>query len=81
MSYHEWKSLARHKGAEASFVWVRHTQAGAEGNHEDSDCEKLQALLESNFVKPISGRADVARFGEVALEAANNFLEDNNVID
>ena len=79
MSYHEWKSLARCKDAEASIVWVRDTQAGAEG--KDSDCEKLQALPESNSVKPTSGRADVARFGEASLEAAKNFLEDNKVID
>ena len=81
MSYHEWKSLARCKDAEASIVWVRDTQAGAEGNREDSDYEKLQALPESDSVKPTSGRADVARFGEASLEAAKNFLEDNKVID
>jgi hypothetical protein len=52
VSYHEWKSLARRKDAEASIVWVRDTQAGAEGNHEDSDYEKLQALPESDSVKP-----------------------------
>ena len=50
MSYHEWKSLA--KDAEASIVWVRDTQAGAEGNREDSEYEKLQALPESDSVKP-----------------------------
>ena len=81
MSYHEWKSLARHKDAEASIVWVRDTQAGAEGNRKDSDYEKLQALPESNSVKPTSGCADVARFGEASLEAAKNFLKDNKVID
>lgn len=81
MSYHEWKSLAIRKGTEASIVWVRDTQAGAEGNRADSDYEKLQALPESNSVKPTSGRADVARFGEASLEAAKNFLEDNKVID
>ena len=81
MSYHKWKSLARCKGAEASIVWVRDTQAGAEGNHEDSDYEKLQALPESKSVKPTSSRADGARFGEASLEAAKNFLEDNKVID
>ena len=52
VSYHEWKSLARRKDAEASIVWVRDTQAGAEGNREDSDYKKLQALPESNSVKP-----------------------------
>ena len=81
MSYHEWKSLARCKDAEASIVWVRDTQAGAEGNCEDSDYEKMHTLPESNSVKPTSGRADMARFGEASLEAAKNFLEDNKVID
>ena len=52
VSYHEWKSLARRKDAEASIVWVRNTQAGAEGNREDSNYEKLQALPESDSVKP-----------------------------
>ena len=37
VSYHKWKSLARCKGAEASVVWVRDTQVGAEGNRKDSD--------------------------------------------
>lgn len=52
VSYHEWKSLARRKGAEASIVWVRDTQAGAEGNRKDKDDEKLHALPESESVKP-----------------------------
>ena len=52
VSYHEWKSLARRKDAEASIVRVRDTQADAEGNREDSEYEKLQALPESNSVKP-----------------------------
>ena len=52
VSYHEWKSMARRKGAEASVVWVRDTQAGAEGNREDSEYEKMHALPESNSVKP-----------------------------
>ena len=52
VSYHEWKSLARHNDAEASIVWVRDTQAGAEGNREDSEYEKLQALPESDSMKP-----------------------------
>ena len=81
VSYHEWKSLARRKSAESSVVWVRDTQMGVEGNCEDMDDEKLHALSESNFVKPTSGCADVARFGEASLEAAKNFLEDNKVID
>ena len=81
MSYHEWKSLTRHKDAEASIVWVRDTQAGAEGNRKDSDYEKMHALPESNSVKPTSSRADVARFGEASLEAAKSFLEDNKVIE
>ena len=81
MSYHKWKSLARRKDAEASIVWVRDTQAGAEGNREDSEYVKTHALPESNSVKPTSGHADVAGFGEAGLEAAKNFLEDNKVID
>ena len=52
VSYHEWKSLARRKDAEASIVWVRDTQAGAEGNHKDSDYENMHALPESDYVKP-----------------------------
>ena len=52
VSYHEWKSLARRKDAGASIVWVRDTQAGAEGNRKDSDCEKMHALPESDSVKP-----------------------------
>ena len=81
VSYHKWKSLARRKGTEASVLWLRDTQVGSEGNHKDSDYEKLQALPESNSVKLTSGRADVARFGEASLEAAKNSLEDNQVID
>ena len=80
MSYHAWESLARCKDAEASIIWVRDTQVGAEGNREDSDYEKLQALPESNSVKPTSGCPDVARFGEAALEAAKNSLKDNKVM-
>ena len=52
VSYHEWKSLARRKDAEASIVWVRDTQAGAEGNREDMEDKKLHALPESESVKP-----------------------------
>ena len=74
-------TVRRYKDAEASIVWVRDTQAGAEGNREDSDYEKLQALPESNSVTPTSGCADMARFGETSLEVAKNFLEDNKVID
>ena len=59
MSYHEWKSLARRKDAEASIFWVRDTQAGAKGNREDMDDESLHALPESNSVKPASGCADM----------------------
>ena len=81
MSYRKWKSLARCKGAEASVVWVRDTQVGAEGKCQDSDYEMLHPLPESKYVKPTSGCADVARFGEASLEAAKNFLEDNKVID
>ena len=54
---------------------------GAEGNRKDSDYEKMHTLPESNSVKPTSGRADMARFGEASLEAAKNFLENNKVID
>ena len=53
VSYHEWKSLARRRATEASVVWVRDTQAGAEGNRKDSDYEKLLALPESDSVKLI----------------------------
>ena len=81
MSYHEWKILARCKDTEASIVWVRDTQAGAEGRREGNDYEKMHALPESNSVKPTLGRADMARFGEASLEAAKTFLEDNKVID
>ena len=81
MSYHKWKSLARRKDAEASIVWVRDTQAGAEGNREDSKYENVHALPESDSVKLNSGCTGVARFGEASLEAAKNFLEDNKVID
>ena len=52
VSYHKWKSLARCKGAEASVTWVRDTQVGVEGNRKDNDYEKLQALPESDSVKP-----------------------------
>ena len=52
VSHHEWKILARCKGAESSIVWVRDTQVGAEGNCKDSDYKKLQALPESDSVKP-----------------------------
>ena len=81
MSYHEWKSLARCKGTEASVVWVRDTQAGAEDNCKNRNYEKLQALAESNSMQPTSDHDDVVRFGDIALEAAKNFLEDNKVID
>ena len=50
--YHKWKSLARHKGTEASVIWVRDTQAGAAGNCKGMDYKKLQVLAESNAVKP-----------------------------
>ena len=52
VSYHEWKSLARRKGTEASVVWVRDTRVGAEDNRKDSDNKKLQALPENDSVKP-----------------------------
>ena len=53
----------------------------AEGNCKDSDYEKLHALPKINSVKPTSGRTDVIRFGEAALEAARKFIKDNKVID
>ena len=81
MSYHEWKNLPRCKGTGASVIWVRDIQAGPEGNCKDSDYKKLHAMPESNSVKSTSGRANMTRFGEAALEAAKNFLEDNKVID
>ena len=52
MAYHKWKSLTKRKGTEACIVWVRGTQAGVDANRADSDYEKLQALPESNSVKP-----------------------------
>ena len=73
--------MARCKGTEASVVWVRDTQVGAKGNCKNMNDEKLHALPESNSVKPTSGYADVARFGEAALESAKKFLKDNKVID
>ena len=81
VSYNKWKSLAKHKGAEASNLWVREAQAGADRCGQDMDYEKLQALTESNSVQLTSGCNDMARFGEVALEAAKNFLENKKVID
>ena len=81
VSYHKWKNLARSKGAEASVIWVRDTQVGAEGNCKESEYKKMHALPESNYVKPTSGCADVARFDEASLEAAKSFLKDNKVID
>ena len=35
------EELARHKGVEASIVWGKDPYAGAKGNHEDLDDEKL----------------------------------------
>ena len=81
VSYHEWKSLARCKGAEASIVWVRETQAGADNFTATTDTEKPKFLAKCNFTKTTSSSDDVARFSEVTLEAAKNFLEDNKVID
>ena len=62
MSYNEWKSLAKRKGAEASITWVREAQAGEDSCDEDADHEKPQELAESNSVMPISSCNDVARF-------------------
>ena len=49
VSYHERKNWQ--KGTEASIVWVRDTHVGVEGNREDSDYKKWQALPENNSVK------------------------------
>ena len=81
VSYHEWKSLARHKGAEASVVWVRETQVGADNFAAATDTEKLEFLAKCNFAKITSSPDDMARFEEVTLETAKNFHEDNKVID
>ena len=43
------------------------------------DDSKLHALPESKSVEPTSDCADVATFGEAALETARKFLEDNKV--
>ena len=37
--YHKWKSLAEHKGAEASVFWVREAQMGADSRNKDMDHE------------------------------------------
>ena len=37
VSYNEWKSLAKRKGAEASIVWEREAQVGADSCDEDMD--------------------------------------------
>ena len=60
---------------------MREAQADADNYNEDMHCKKLQALAESNSVKPTSGCDDMARFGEVALEVAKNSLKDNKVMD
>ena len=62
VSYHEWKSLARCKGAEASIVWVRETQAGADNFAATTDTEKPNFLAKCNFTKTTSSSDDVARF-------------------
>ena len=53
---------------------------GAEGNRENNDYKKMHALPESNSVKPISSRTNMARFGGAALEAVKRFFE-HKVID
>ena len=63
MFYNTWKSLAKHKGAEASIIWVREGQAGADSCDEDADHEKPQELAECNSVMPTLGHTDVAKFG------------------
>ena len=64
VSYHEWKSLVKCKGTEASVVWVRDAQACAEGNRKVRHDDKLHALPESTSEKPTSGHANMARFSE-----------------
>ena len=81
MSYHEWKTLARCKVTEASTVWVKEAQAGANSCDEDADNKKPQVLVEYNSVMLTSSRDDVARFEGSALEAAKNFFEDYKVTD
>ena len=81
MFYHEWKSLAKHKCAEVSILWVIEAQAGADSCNEDADHKKPQVLAECNSVIPTSGCDDVARFGGSALEAAKKFLKGNKVVD
>ena len=54
---------------------------GVDNCGEDMDYEKLQALAKSNSMKPTSACNEAARFGEIALEVAKNFLEDNKVIN
>ena len=81
MSYHEWKSLAKHKCAEGSIFWEIEAQAGVDSCNADADHKKLQVLAEWNSVIPTSGCDDVARFRGSALEAAKKFLEDNKAID
>ena len=66
--------MARCKGAEASIIWVREAQAGADSCDDDTHHEKLQALAECNYGIPTLTCDDMARFGGSALEAAKNFL-------
>ena len=73
--------MARHRGAEASIVWVRETQAGADNFAAAIDTKKPKFLEKCSFEKTTSSPDDVARFEEVTLEVAKNFLEDNKVID
>ena len=71
--------MARCKGTEASIIWIREVQAGADSHNEDAEHEKPQELAQCNFEMPTLGWDDAVRFGENALEAAKKFLEDNKV--
>ena len=75
MSYNEWKSLAKRKGA--SIIWVGEAQVGADSCNEDANHEKPQVPAKCNFVKPTSNHSDVARFRGSAQEAAKRFVKDN----
>ena len=73
--------MARCRSAEASNVWVRETQAGANNFAAAIDTKKPKCLEKCNFAKTTLSPDDVARFSEVTLEAAKNFFEDNKVVN
>ena len=62
--------------AEASIVWVREAQVGADFCVEDVDDEKPKILGECNSVIPTSSRDDMARFGRSSPEAAMKHLKE-----